>query len=244
MRVLLSSRSFGALIRQGGLEAFIEVAGGLQGVCGVEIRARDLPGVSEDLAWALRQMCARAGLCVPLFSIEADFGHHDRSEREKEMESISNWAALGAKMGAQALCLTSGSLHGRERDFVELVRCLTVSSLLTEGEGLLMVVENDRSEDGLIRSLPELENLIDSIETPNAALAVDVAALRDKPSAQQAQRLSQGSLFWRLWAEDEAALARWPKEAAASGFTGWLVLDAHEAQTEKEWRRVVEKLGG
>lgn len=244
MRILLSSRSFGGVIRQQGLEAFVQVAGGLPGVCGVEMRARDLPGVGEDLAWALRQMTARAGLSVPLFSIETDFGHHDRVEREKEMESISNWAALGAKTGAQALCLSSGTLHGRERDFVELVRCLMVSALLTEGEGLLMVVENDRAQDGLIRSLTELENLIDSIETPNAAMAVDVTALTDKPSPKLGQRMSQGPLFWRLWAEEEDALARLSGQAVACGFTGWLVLDAHETKTEKEWQRVLEKVKG
>ncbi len=243
MKPLLSSIPYEALIRETGVGAFLEIAGTLQGLGGVELLANHLPGTGQDMLHSVRRHGALYGLTVAVLAVQSDFGFQEDSEREAEMTSAGNWAEAGAALGAQILGLRTGRSHGRERDFVELVRCLTVTGLLVEETGLHVSVENDVGEEGLITTAAELENLVDSVENTAVGLSAGLTALQDADPYAMAARLAPRALYLRVpvgdGQVDPARLGRLLRDA---GFHRYLILEPAAGTEKKALEEFLQRL--
>lgn len=226
MKLLLSSKPYSQLIKKEGLAAFFDLAGTLEGLSGVELWADHVKSSDESFLADLKRNATFQGLSLSVFSLQVDFGFFQEVEREKEMESAGRWAMVARDLGAQIFRVNCGTLHGKERDFVELVRCLQVVNILLEETGLMLGVENDTQEDGLITTPAEIENLLDSMEGQATLLCADLNSLSPKDPYGLAARFIKRGALMRVQMDGKTDMPRLGNLLKEGGYRRFLSLDS------------------
>jgi sugar phosphate isomerase/epimerase len=201
------------------------------------------PSVPDDrYVYDLKRRAFLLGLDISGTGVRNDFTNPDAAKRAADLELISNWAGVAARLGAPVLRVFAGNspLEGRSRDEVRgwvvdgLRRCADVCGK----HGVMAVLQNHRD---FIESADQTLEILGLVDSPWLGLNLDIGGFRRPDPYPEIEKTAPYAVTWQIKEhvyfgdeQVETDLPRLFRIIKAANYRGYLPLETLGAGDPKE----------
>lgn len=181
MKLGCSSWSHNQKFKDGSLDLF-----DWMGICardlkvdGIEIVNEHMDSLDEDYVKTVRRLSVDLHLTISALAMFNDFGLLSSEARDAEMEKVEMECKVAAALGAPIVRVFAGWPEGdRDEQWDEMVRCMKVSCMIAEREGVVLAVENI-NHGGFIRTRKDVTRLMEDVDSNWLRLNLDTGNFED-----------------------------------------------------------------
>ncbi|HOO57393.1 MAG TPA: sugar phosphate isomerase/epimerase family protein [bacterium] len=148
-------------------------------VGGIEITDGHLKSFDEDYVRKVRRVAVDLHLTISALTISNDFGKADAEERDKQMEYMEQGITLAMALGTPVLRVFAGwPEREKEEAWSEMVRCMQISCMIAEREGVVLAVEN-HNHGGFLQTFADVDRLMKEVDSEWLRLNLDTGNFID-----------------------------------------------------------------
>lgn len=142
-------------------------------VSGIEITDDHLAETAEDYLLQVKRVAVDLHLTISGLTISNDFGKSLEKDRTAELERMERTLKVAHILGTPILRVFAGWPDtNKAAQWAEMVRCMKISCMLAERDGIVLAVEN-HNHGGFIQTVADVEKLMVEVDSEWLRLNLD-----------------------------------------------------------------------